>query len=260
MNLLKNIFRSVRLPIQRGPNRGRWWSVSTAKNYFYDRFVPGKAGCLPQLLQPGETVWDIGAHCGYTALVEAQAVGATGRCFAFEPNPRNRQLLQLHLQWNRTTNVTVLPYAISGADGELSFGWEENQRASTISSHLGGAGWKVPVRTIDGLIQSGEIPAPTFLKIDVEGAELELLQGAAQLLARELNLGLILSTHSAALHEACAQLLRAAGFNIIETSAVALARTTGWAALGDVDLLAYRSGRRVSPAARAAFAAIGRHG
>ena len=256
MNLLKKLFRSVRLPIQRGPNRGRWWSVSTAKNYFYNRFVPGKAGCLPQLLQPGETVWDIGAHCGYTALVESQAIGSTGRCFAFEPNPRNRQLLQLHLQWNRAANVTVLPYAISGADGELTFGWEEHQRASTISSHLGGTGWQVQVRTIDGLIKSGEVPAPTFLKIDVEGAELELLQGAARLLATELNL----STHTAELHEACAHLLRTAGFDIIETSAVALARTTGWAALGDVDLLAYRRGRLVSPAAQAAFAAIGRHG
>ncbi len=260
MHLLKQLFLHVRLPIQRGPNKGRWWSISTAKNYFLGRFVPGKAACLPLLLRRGETGWDIGAHCGYTVLIESQAVGPGGRCVAFEPNPRNRHLLGLHLKWNRTANVAVLPYAVSGADGELSFGWEGHQRASSISSHLGGTGWKVPVRHIDGLIASGEAPSPTFLKIDVEGAELELLRGATRLLAHEPQLLIVLSTHTAELHEACAALLRAAGFAIIETSAVALARAEGWASLGDVDLLAFRPGRAVSAAAQAAFAAIGRHG
>ena len=260
MQFLKKLFSHVRLPIKQGPNRGRLWSVSTAKNYFYDRFVPGKAACLPQLIRAGETVWDIGAHCGYTVLIESKATGPSGCCIAFEPNPHNRQLLGLHLKWNHVTNVTVLPYAVSGADGELSFGWEDSQRASSISSHLGGTGWKVPVRHVDGIIASGEAPSPTVLKIDVEGAELELLRGAARLLATESNLLIILSTHTADLHDACCALLRSAGCVIIETSAVALARTEGWASLGDVDLLAYRPGRTVSPAAVAAFAAIGRAG
>lgn len=260
MSLLKKLFLRVRLPIKCGPNQGRLWSVSTARNYFYGRFVPGKAACLPQLIRAGETVWDIGAHCGYTVLIESQAIGPGGQCVAFEPNPRNRHLLELHLKWNRTANVAVLPYAVSGADGELSFGWKDGQRASSISSHLGGTGWKVPVRHVDGLIASGEAPAPTVMKIDVEGAELELLRGAARLLATEPNLLIILSTHTAELHDACSALLHAAGFVIIETSAVALARAEGWASLGDVDLLAYRPAREVSTAAQAGFAAIGRPG
>ena len=81
-----------------------------------------------------------------------------------------------------------------------------------------------------------------------------------RLLAHEPQLLLILSTHTADLHDACSALLRAAGFVIIETSAVALARAEGWAALGDVDLLAYRPTRPVSAAAQAAFAQIGRAG
>ncbi len=260
MKFLKRLSLHIRLPIRRGPNQGRLWSISTAKNYFYDKFVPGKAGCLPQLVREGETVWDIGAHCGYTVLISSRMIGPRGRCIAFEPNPRNRQLLGLHLKWNRVENVAVLPYAISGADGELSFGWDYAQRDSSITSHLGGTGWKVPVRHVDGLIATGEAPAPTVLKIDVEGAELDLLRGAAGLLARTADLLIILSTHTAELHDACCALLRAGGYTIIETSAVALARTEGWAKLGDVDLLAYRPERAVSPAAQAAFAAIGRHG
>lgn len=260
MTLLKQIFLHVRLPIFRGPNRRLWWSVTTARNYFIDRFVPGKAACLPQLIQAGEIVWDIGAHCGYTTLINSRAVGPAGQCIAFEPNPRNRGLLELHLRWNGISNVTVLPYAISGTDSEVSFGWEENQRASTISGHLGGVGFTVPMRHIDGLIASGEVVTPSVLKIDVEGAELELLSGMRKLIADTPHLLVILSTHSAELHAACSALLLEAGFLLIETSAVALARKEGWAALGDVDLLAFRPAREVSPAARAAFAAIGRQG
>lgn len=258
--LLKSLFLHARLPIRRGPNRGRWWSLTTGKNYFRDRFVPGKAACLPQLVRPGAVVWDIGAHCGYTALLESAATGDAGRVFAFEPNPRNRRLLELHLRWNRAANATVLPYAMSGADGEMSFGWDESQRASSIASHLGGSGWKVPVRHVDGLISSGTLPPPDFLKIDVEGAEADLLRGAAQLLSSDRPLAIVLSTHTAELHDSCCATLRAAGFSIVETDAVALARAEGWASLGDVDLLAWRPATGVSREAQEAFARIGRAG
>jgi len=257
---LKSAFLHVRLPIRSGPNRGRLWSVTTGRNYFRNRFVPGKAACLPQLVHPGDIVWDIGAHCGYTALIKSRAAGPNGRVVAFEPNPRNRQLLELHLRWNKATNTTVLPYAISGEDGEMSFGWNENQRASSIASHLGGNGWKVPVRHVDGLIASGALPTPDFLKIDVEGAEADLLRGAAQLLASDRPLTIVLSTHTAELHESCCATLRSAGFSIVETAAVDIARAEGWATLGDVDLLAWRPAHRVSHEAREAFRRIGREG
>jgi FkbM family methyltransferase len=258
--LLKALFRHVRLPIQRGPNRGRLWSITTGKNYFYDRFVPGKAACLPLLLRRGDVAWDIGAHCGYTALVESAAVGPEGRVIAFEPNPRNRELLSLHLRWNGADNATVLPYAMSAEDGEMSFGWNENQRASSIASHLGGSGWTVAVRHIDGLIAAGTLPAPQLIKIDVEGAEADLLRGARCLLAGDAPLVIVLSTHTAELHDTCCAILRAARFEIVETAAVNLARVEGWGALGDVDLLAWRPTARISPEAQTAFGRIGRKG
>lgn len=258
--LLKSAFLHVRLPIRRGPNRGRWWSITTGRNYFRDRFVPGKAACLPQLVRPGDVVWDIGSHLGYTALIESACAGAAGRVFAFEPNPRNRHLLELHLRWNDARNATVLPYAMSGADGEMSFGWDESQRASSIASHLGGAGWKVPVRHVDGLIAAGVAPAPHFLKIDVEGAEVDLLRGAQTLLGSGAPLTIVLSTHTEALHDTCCAILRDAGFTIVETAAVAIARREGWAALGDVDLLAWRPAAHVNEVAQEAFRRIGRAG
>jgi FkbM family methyltransferase len=258
--LLKSLFSRMRLPIRRGPNKGRWWGVSTGRNYFRDRFVPGKAACLPLLVRPGSIVWDIGAHYGYIALLESAAVGLSGRVFAFEPNPRNRRLLEAHLRWNRASNTTILPYAVSGAMGEMSFGWDESQRASSIASHLGGSGWTVPVRQIDALIASGELPSPDFLKIDVEGAEIELLQGAARLLTGNRPLTIVLSTHSLEMHDQCCEVLRSAGFSIVETAAVDIARREGWAALGDVDLLAWRPAGTVNSEAQEAFRRIGRAG
>lgn len=258
--LLKSIFSHVRVPIRSGPNRGRRWSVSTGRNYFRNRFVPGKAACLPMLLRAGDIAWDIGAHYGYAALIESAAVGERGRVFAFEPNPRNRQLLESHVRWNRARNTTVLPYAVSAESGEMTFGWEENQRASSIASHLGGSGWNVPVRAVDALMAAGELPEPNFLKIDVEGAEADLLRGAAELLASERPLTIVLSTHTEALHEHCCTTLRAAGFSLVESAAVAIARQEGWASLGDVDLLAWRPATAVTAEAQEAFRRIGREG
>jgi FkbM family methyltransferase len=258
--LLKSLFSRMRLPIRRGPNKGRWWGVWTGRNYFRDRFVPGKAACLPLLVRPGSIVWDIGAHYGYIALLESAAVGPSGRVFSFEPNPRNRRLLEAHLRWNRASNTKILPYAVSSATGEMSFGWKEDQRASSIASHLGGSGWTVPVRQIDALIASGELPAPDFLKIDVEGAEIELLRGAVRLLAGDRPLTIVLSTHSLEMHEQCCEVLRSSGFSIVETAAVDIARREGWAALGDVDLLAWRPTATVSLEAQEAFRRIGRAG
>jgi FkbM family methyltransferase len=270
VSVLKKILRHVRLPVRHGPNAGRWWSVSTGSRYLRGDFVKGKASCLERLLRPGETVWDIGAHRGFTVLVETRVVGSTGRVFAFEPNPESRNLLELHLKWNGVTNAKVYPYAMGRTDGEMSFGWARDpsqttlpaleKRASTLACHLGGEGHTVPVRYVDGLIAAGIAASPTLMKIDVEGAELDVLEGAAALLQREPQLALVLATHTPALHDACCALLRRDGFEIVEAANVATARREGWAAVGDADVLAFRPARGVPADVCAAFAAIDLHG
>ncbi len=253
-------FRALPAPILRGPNAGRWWSIATGTRYFRGKFVPGKAAALPLLLQPGETVWDIGAHRGYTVLLESRLVGPQGRVFAFEPNPDSRDFLERHVRWNRSANVTVFPWAIGGGAGELSFGWEPAGSRSTLACHLGGQGLRVTVKGIDQLIAAGTVPAPTFIKIDIEGAELDALQGAANLLAHERRLAIALATHSRTLHDQCSTLLRTMGFAVFEADNVTIARQEGWPAIGDADVLAFRPERGVSAETLAAFRCIGRHG
>jgi len=257
---MKKLFRALHLPIQRGPNAGLRWSIATGARYFRGEFVPGKAAALLSLVQPGEIVWDIGSHRGYTVLLESRLVGAAGRVFAFEPNPDSRDFLERHVRWNRAANVTIFPWAMAREEGEFTFGWAPGKNHSTLACHLGGAGHRVPVKGIDQLIAAGTAASPTLLKMDIEGAELDALHGAASLLRRENRLALALSTHSAALHDQCCALLRAAGFELVEADNVGLARRDGWPAIGDADVLAFRPERGVSAATRAAFAGIGRHG
>ncbi len=270
MSPLKKILRCLRLPIRHGANQGRWWSVATGARYLRGDFVRGKAAFLQRLIRPGETVWDVGAHRGFTVLVESRAVGPAGKVFAFEPNPDSREFIGLHLKWNRVTNATVFPWAMGRAEGEMSFGWDRDhaaatlpalqKRGSTLACHLGGEGLRVPVKNVDALIAAGTASAPSVMKIDVEGAELDVLEGAAGLLAREPQLAIVLATHTPALHEACCARLRHEGFEVVEAENCAVAKREGWAAIGDADVLAYRPARGLTEADRAAFAAINLHG
>lgn len=271
MSLLKDLLGHVRLRIRSGPNQGRWWSATSGSRYLRGDFVRGKASCLQQLLQPGEVVWDIGAHRGFTVLVESRSVGPQGRVVAFEPNPESRRLLERHVRWNLASNVTVFPWAMGRHDGTTTFGWERRnpdaatlpaleKRSSSLACHLGGEGHTVEVRHVDGLIARGIAPAPTLMKIDVEGADLDVLEGASGLLAREPRLAIVLATHTPALHDACCERLRRDGFEVVEAANVATGKQQGWAAIGDADLLAFKPARGVSAGIRSAFAAINLHG
>lgn len=271
MSALKTLFSHLRLPIRQGPNKGRWWSATSGTRYLRGDFVRGKASCLERLLRPGEIVWDIGSHRGFTVLVESRVIGPKGHVFAFEPNPDSRRLLELHLKWNRVANATVFPWAMGRQDGEMTFGWERKnpdattlpeleKRGSSLACHLGGEGHTVEVHHVDGLIAAGIASSPTLLKIDVEGADLDVLEGASALLAREPQLAIVLATHNAELHDACCARLRRDGFEIVEAENVSVGKRDGWAAIGDADLLAFKPARAVPEDLKAAFAAINLHG
>jgi len=271
MSLLKKLFGFVRLRIRSGPNQGLWWSATSGSRYLRGDFVRGKASCLQRLAMPGEVVWDIGSHRGFTVLVESRAVGPSGRVVAFEPNPESRRLLEMHLRWNRTANVTVFPWAMGDGEGEMSFGWERKnpdaatlpaleKRSSSLACHLGGEGHRVRMRHVDGIIRDGSAPAPTLMKIDVEGAELGVLEGASALLASEPRLAIVLATHGPAVHDACCERLRREGMEVVEAENVAMGKRDGWGAIGDADVLAFKPGRAVVSDVKSAFAAIGLHG
>lgn len=146
----------------------------------------------------GATVWDIGAHIGYHSLAFAALAGQTGRVVSFEPNPFNLERFRSHLEKNPelASRITLLTSAVSNVDGASSFSFSPNVDDGTSSgSHLTeaplpGESWEYEaftetrVETVraDTLLESG-LPAPDVIKIDTEGAEFLVLEGAKKLLS-----------------------------------------------------------------------------
>lgn len=136
---------------------------------------------LQRYLRPGDTVIDVGAHIGFTALVASAAVAPSGRVYALEPHPRIFAFLQENIRINGLTNVDPINIAASDKNGYGFFTdlrAPEANRISSVQTEL-----KVPTVRLDDVAAFTSV-APTLLKVDVEGAELLVLRGATDLLRR----------------------------------------------------------------------------
>ncbi len=202
-SLVRKVTRGIRVPISAGPCQGQLWSLPTRKRFLNGAYEARLARFVAAALRTDDIFWDVGAHFGYYTLLASRLL-TEGRCVAFEPNPDNRWYLEHHLLWNRLTNVTVLPFAIAAGDATRGFGG-----SGTGDGKLDGGELQVQVRSIDSLVASGACPAPMFMKIDTEGAELEVLTGTV--FARGIDV-LCIATHSPELHAECKRTTAAAGY------------------------------------------------
>jgi FkbM family methyltransferase len=148
----------------------------------YGEFSEGEADLFRRLVKPGQLVVEVGANIGAHTLLLAQLVGRGGKVLAFEPQRILYQTLCANLALNSITNVHCLQAAVGGASGQivvpvLDYSQDCNFGGLELGRHQDGE--KVPVLTIDGL----HLPKCDFLKIDVEGMEQEVLEGAVQSIA-----------------------------------------------------------------------------
>lgn len=138
-------------------------------------------------LRPGSVFYDVGAHIGIVSMFAAQLVGAEGAVFAFEADPENARRIEEHILRNGFNQIQLIPNAVWSSAGRLRF-----ERASGQSSRNQGAvstgsnpstGSTVEVEAI-ALDDYAEISRPpTLIKVDVEGAEGEVLRGAERIFA-----------------------------------------------------------------------------
>lgn len=132
---------------------------------------------LRELIGPfsGGLFVDVGAHMGTWAI---RATKSFDRVVAFEPQPELNRMLRINVAMNKLRNISVFRIAISNREGEIvSFSKEE------------GSNVHVPIRTLDSFGLK-----PTMIKIDTEGNELLVLQGASDTLQRKPRL--IVEIHS----------------------------------------------------------------
>jgi FkbM family methyltransferase len=147
-----------------------------------------------RMLRPGMTVLDVGASFGLYSVAAARVVGSSGRVYAFEPARRTAAALRLHLQWNGVAeHVDVIEAAAADRTGSAVF-WE--QETSFVASLVEAAARReerryrtsleprrVRTLTLDHFCRERELE-PAIIKVDVEGSEARVLQGACDLLHR----------------------------------------------------------------------------
>lgn len=154
--------------------------------YYFHVWEPQISTVIKRLLDPGDTALDIGAHIGHHTLLAAQAVGKSGRVYAFEASPQTCALLRTNIARNGFANVDARNLAVCARTGsiDLFLASHENNGRNSLSESEGRRSIQVACTRLDDLL--GEIPCSTikFIKIDVEGAEPDVLTGARGLLER----------------------------------------------------------------------------
>ena len=151
--------------------------------YYLGTYEAGTISVLKKFLHPGDVFLDVGAHIGLFSCVVARFVGFV---YAVEPHPEAYSKLRENIRINKLQNVCALNIALGEEEGEACiFSDKDKSTASLICPEniRGELGKQTHVMTIDMLIENGTIRAPTFMKVDVEGFELEVLKGARNLLS-----------------------------------------------------------------------------
>lgn len=191
------------VPILTGRLRGRKWVVGSGEHSCWiGSYELEKQRAFAQVTPLGGTVLDLGANVGFYTLLAAELVGHYGSVHAFEPVSRNLQYLRCHIALNGLANVTVIEAAVSDTNGKRRF----RLHHSPAMGHLSDDGQKeVSTVTLDEFV-FGTVTTPHSIKIDVEGAEYAVLQGAREVLAQHRP-ALLLATHNRDLRKVCLELL-----------------------------------------------------
>lgn len=216
------------------PTENSWVKVNGRRLYLH----PDSSSCRPLFLEgsleglettlfkkatnKGATVIDIGAHIGYYTVLASDLVDRTGKVFAFEPDPKNYEVLVRNININELNNVTAYQMAVSDRTGilKLFIPPHDSGSSSLWTPDNGREQVEVNVVKLDDFL--GNIDCPIgVVKIDVEGSETAVLRGMHNILASN-DLTIFIEFWPIGLRgagsspEELLSLLRGTGFNLYE--------------------------------------------
>jgi FkbM family methyltransferase len=145
---------------------------------------------LSRLIRPDSVVCDVGANFGFYSVMIGRQLVPPGRVFAFEPSAETLSRLRTNIRLNRLERVvTVMPIAISDRQGVgyLANAKPEylgNARDNSGSRALSSEGEKISLDTLDHVCSEQKLTRVDLIKIDVEGHEMPVLEGATQTIRR----------------------------------------------------------------------------
>ena len=198
--LLLRTFGFEYIPIFQGPLRGLKWKSETNYKFLIGNYEPPTVRSIKKFVSgvPDLIFFDVGANVGYFSFVVSQ-LNQNSKVYSFDPLPDNVRIFDEHLRINRSENIELLPIAISNMDGEVNFTIGENLAANTYMNSdnpelLDSHRICVEARSIDSFVKERGITCIHVLKIDVEGAEFDVLLGAAESIIRFKPI-ILLATH-----------------------------------------------------------------
>jgi FkbM family methyltransferase len=157
--------------------------------FLYGTFEISETRLFQAFLRPGMTLVDVGANIGCHTLLGARLVGPSGAVYSFEPNAAVRERLERNVALNGFDNVQVRAQAMAARSGELRFYVSAVPENTGISSIVPGPGLGTEGEVVDAVslddfaAQLGDRHIDLF-KMDIEGAELQVIEGGRGLLAR----------------------------------------------------------------------------
>jgi len=177
---------------------------------YFAKVEPEQTETFFRVVKKGHVVFDIGANVGYYTVLSARLAGPQGRVIAMEPAVRNLAYLYRHVMLNKLTNVTIIPAACSHAVALASFSKGPNCATGHLGAKNDRQGDPVPTVSVDDVAQQLGL-LPDIVKIDVEGAEMDVLQGMRNTL-KKTKPAIFLSVHSDELRETCLAYLKTFGY------------------------------------------------
>jgi FkbM family methyltransferase len=175
----------------------------------------------------GDIVVDVGAHMGRYTITSSNYVGANGKVIAIEAHPYNFKILQRNIWLNRLSNVTAVNCAVYSAEARLKLYLPDedlgytmhhslmaNYLISKYSQSIERKYIEVEAYTLDKLLQKYGIDQVNWIKIDVEGAEYEVLKGAKGILSENKQIAILIEVHGKDTYRPTMELLRSNNFNI----------------------------------------------
>lgn len=142
---------------------------------------------LKAILQPGDVVIDVGAFMGSYSLLVSKLIGGEGKVYAFEPSPDHLRKLKRNILLNNFRNIQTFNLALSNKKGVVKFyvaGSRSSLMKNEAESHMDKKVKPIKVKavTLNDFVNKERIKHIDFIKIDVEGWDLQVLKGASNIL------------------------------------------------------------------------------
>ena len=228
IKICRYLFFQKYLPVMAGPLKGYLWSTAGSYEYILGNYEdPAALKTFLSWLKTNTVYYDVGANIGFHSLTANRFI-TTGKIYSFEPLPSARNQFEKHISLNkkfiRDNNIKLLPFAVSDTAKQVEF--SNSKIAMDGNTYIKespvftGAAKKIIVQcySIDGLLEQG-YDKPDIIKIDVEGAEYDVLRGAINAL-QEYKPNILLATHDCHLpgvQESCVVFLKQLGYQLKHT-------------------------------------------